>query len=109
MLSNNLEELINEPTHIRDDGAQSCIDLICTDQANYFTETGVSPTLDVHSKHNIVYGNLNFHVPCPPLQKRKIWDYKSAKVELIRRDLSETNWINQFFNLNINEMSLLFF
>ena len=54
LLSNNLEELINEPTHIRDDGAKSCIDLICTDHANFFTETGVLPTLDVHSKHNIV-------------------------------------------------------
>ena len=31
-LFNNLEEQINEPTHIRDDGSQSCIDLICTDQ-----------------------------------------------------------------------------
>ena len=30
--SNNLDGLINEPTHIRDDGSQSCIDLICTDQ-----------------------------------------------------------------------------
>ena len=32
LLNQNMEELINEPTHIRDDGSQSCIDLICTDQ-----------------------------------------------------------------------------
>ena len=32
IISNNMEELIKEPTHIRDDGSQSCIDLICTDQ-----------------------------------------------------------------------------
>jgi len=108
LLSNNLEELINEPTHIRDDGAQSCIDLICTDHANLFTETGVFPTLDVHSKHNIVFGALNFHVPCPPPYKRKIWDYKSAKVQSIRKDLNETNWKNLFFNLNVNEMCLVF-
>ena len=42
LISNNLEELINEPTHIRDDGSQSCIDLICTDQSYIFTETGVT-------------------------------------------------------------------
>ena len=36
LISNNLEELINEPTHIRDDGSQSCIDLICTDQPYFF-------------------------------------------------------------------------
>ena len=32
IISNNLDELVNEPTHIRDDGSQSCIDIICTDQ-----------------------------------------------------------------------------
>ena len=31
LISNNLEELINEHTHIRDDDSQSCIDLIYTD------------------------------------------------------------------------------
>ena len=29
IISNNLDELITEPTHIRDDGSQPCIDLIC--------------------------------------------------------------------------------
>ena len=36
LISNNLEKLINEPTHIRDDGSQSCIDLICTGPALCF-------------------------------------------------------------------------
>ena len=31
VITNNLAELINEPTHLRDDGSQSCVDLICTD------------------------------------------------------------------------------
>ena len=43
LISNNLEELINEPTHIRDDDSQSCIDLICTDQPYVFIEVGVLP------------------------------------------------------------------
>ena len=38
LLSNNLEELIN---HLRDDGTQSCIDLIFTDQPFIFNESGV--------------------------------------------------------------------
>ena len=29
---NNLEELVSEPTHLRDDGTQTCIDFICTHQ-----------------------------------------------------------------------------
>ena len=31
LISNNLEQFVSEPTHVRDDGSQSCIDLICTD------------------------------------------------------------------------------
>ena len=75
LISNNLDELINEPTHIRDDGSQSCIDLICTDQPFIFTDTGVLQSLDPHSKHKIIYSTLNFHTPCPPPYKRKVWDY----------------------------------
>ena len=108
LLSNNLEELINEPTHIRDDGSQSCIDLICTDQSYLFTDSGVLPSLDPHSKHNIIHGSLNFHIPCPPPYKRKVWDYKLAKIVEIRKDLQGTSWHDLFFNLNINQMSLTF-
>ena len=108
LLSNNLDELINEPTHVRDNDTQSCIDLIYTDQASLFTDTGVLPTLDAHSKHNIIYGTLNFHIPCPPPYKRKIWDYKYAKVEFIRNDLINSNWNDLFSNLNGNEMNLDF-
>ena len=37
-VSNCLEEFINEHTHIRENGTQTCIDLICTDQPYIFTE-----------------------------------------------------------------------
>ena len=108
LISNNMEELINEPTHIRDDGSQSCIDLICTDQPFIFTETGVLPSLDSHSKHNIIHGSLNFHIPCPPPYKRKIWDYKAANTNLIRNDLLNTDWQSLFIGLDASEMSLVF-
>ena len=107
LLSNNLEELINEPTHIRDDGSQSCLDLVCTDQPYIFTDTGVMPSLDPHSKHNIIHGSLNFHIPCPPPYKRKVWDYKTAKTNMIRQELSSTNWHSLFLGLNASEMSLV--
>ena len=66
LLSNNLEELINEPAHFRENGTQSCIDLVCTRQSYLFTDIGVLSSLDSHSKHNIIYGTLNFHIPPPP-------------------------------------------
>ena len=108
LLSNNLVELINEPTHIRDNGSKSCIDLICTDQPYIFTETGVLPSLDSHSKHNIIHGSLNFHNPCPPPYKRKVWDYKTANTDLIRQELLNTDWKSLFFGLNTDQMSLVF-
>ena len=38
LISNHLEQLIDEPTHVRDDGSQSYVDLICTDQSFTFME-----------------------------------------------------------------------
>ena len=108
LLSNNMEELIKEPTHIRDNGSQSCIDLICTDQPYLFVDSGVLPSLDSHSKHNIIHGRLNFHSPSPPPYERRIWDYNNAKIEDIRKSLSETDWHTLFYQLNVNEMALVF-
>ena len=66
LISNNLEQLINEHTYVRDDGAQSCIDLICTDQPFTFMETGVCSSLDPCSKHNIIHSTININIPLPP-------------------------------------------
>ena len=104
----NLEELIKEPTHIRDNGSRSCIDLICTDQPFLFVDSGVLPSLDSHSKHNIIHGRLNFHAPSPPPYKRRIWDYDKAKIEDIRKNLADTDWHSLFFQLSSNEMALVF-
>ena len=54
LLSNNLEELVNEPSHIRDDRSQSCIDLICSDQPYMFTEIGVCRLL-IHILNTIYF------------------------------------------------------
>ena len=107
-IANHLEQLINEPTHVRDDGSQSCIDLICTDQPFTFMESGVLSSLDLHSKHNIIYGVINMSIPCPPSYKRKIYDYNNANSDLIRADLLKINWNDLFHNLNTHEKGLIF-
>ena len=71
---------VNEATHIVDDGTQTCINLICTHQPYLFIDTGVLPTLDPHSKHNIIHGTLNFNFPSPPCYKRKVCNCNSAKI-----------------------------
>ena len=90
LIFHSLEKFINEPTHIRDDGSQSFIDLICTDQP-FFSETGMLPSPDSHSKHNIQYGSLYFHIPRQQPYRHKVWNYKTAKIDLIRKELLCTN------------------
>ena len=55
---NHLEQFISEPTHVRDDVSQSCIDLICTDQPYILIDTVVLSSLDSRSKHNIIHGTI---------------------------------------------------
>ena len=81
--SNNLSQLIDEPTNIRTTG-MSCIDLIITDQPNLFVDFGVHPSLDNHCQHQIIHGKLNISVPTPPPYKRKIWYYAKAQKDKIK-------------------------
>ena len=107
-ISNNLEELISEPTHIRDDGSQSCIDLIFTDQKYAFTDVQVIPHSEAQSKHLIVHGKINFSVPCPPPYRRKVWNYDRANPTKISADWNSVDWDNSFLNRDINEMASIF-
>ena len=72
--TNNLYQLVNEPTNIRNEG-MPCIDLIITDQPNMFIESGVHPSLDDHCQHQIVYGKVNVFIPYPPPYNRTICEY----------------------------------
>ena len=68
--SNNLTQLIDEPTNIRSTG-MSCIDLIITDQPNLFVDFGVHLSLDNHCQHQIIHGKINISVPPPHLSNVK--------------------------------------
>ena len=58
-ISNNLEQLVSEPTHIHDDGTTTCIDLIFTNQKYAFTNVEVLPHTVSQSKHLIIHGEVN--------------------------------------------------
>ena len=90
-MSNHLEQFISEPTRVREYGSQSCIDFICTDQPYIFMDMGVLSPLDSRSKHNIIHDTLNINIPRPPPFKRKMWDYNTARVDLICADLQTVN------------------
>ena len=74
----------------------NCIDLIITDQLNNFMENGVHSPLDEHCQHQIVFGELNFSIPCPPPSKRTVWDYLKSDIQSIRTSLQQTNWPSKF-------------
>ena len=105
--SNNLYQLIDEPTNIRGE-SMTCIDLIITDQPNIFLEYGVHPSLDKHCEHQIVFGELNISLPSPPPYKRTVWDYSKANIPTIRNCLKETNWLSVFQGLNVDQMVEVF-
>ena len=107
-LLNGLKNIIQEPTHLPQAHIATCIDLILTDQIYSFTESGVIPSPDSHLKHQIIYGKVNFGVPCPPPYKRRLWKYELADIHLIRERLANTNWNQLFFNKNLDDMVQIF-
>ena len=82
LLLNRMDQIIDEPTHFPCDNIETCIDLILTDQPNFFVHGGVIQSPDPRCKHQIINGKINFAIPCPPPYKRKLWSYKRANIDL---------------------------
>ena len=55
LISNHLEQLIDESTHVRNDGSQSCRDLICIDQPFTLLETDVFLSSRIPIPSTILY------------------------------------------------------
>ena len=100
----NLEQIIDEPTHMPSDSTSTCIDLIITSNPSAITDHGVLPSLDPRCKHHITHSQINFHVPPPPKYKRIIWDYKACNLAALRRDLLGFDWNAVFANSDVNQM-----
>ena len=62
-ISNNYEQIIDEPTHLPDEGADTCIDFILTKKSSAFVDCGILRSPDPACKHQIVQGKINLHVP----------------------------------------------
>ena len=105
--SNNLSQLIDEPTNIRTTG-MSCIDLIITDQPNLFVDFGVYSPLDDHCQHQIIHGKLNISVPIPPPYKRKVWYYAKDRKDKIKSATANIDWPTMFSGLDVDKMTHLF-
>ena len=98
----NMTQLICEPTHFfRDDCKPSCIDLIVTDQPNLVLNSGVRPSPDPVVRHQVTFCKINFKIPPLPKYNRTIWYFNRARVDLIRRAISNFPWeVNLLINQN---------
>ena len=90
-----LTQLIDEPTHFRENCNPSCIDLILCDQPNLVIESGARPSLDPTCKHQITFCKFNFKIPPLPSFKRHLWHFAKADHTLIERAISEFPWETQ--------------
>ena len=97
-----LHQMINEPTHILPNSS-SCIDLIFTSQPNMVIESGIHSSLPSSCHHQIVFAKFNLKICYPTPYSREVWHFKEAKIDLIRRALSDFNWERAFSNTNVNE------
>ena len=105
--SNNLSQLIDEPTNIRTAG-MSCIDLIITDQLNLFVDFGVHFSPDDHCQDQIIHSKLNITFPLPPSYKRKVWYYAKAQKDKIKSAITNIDWPTMFSELDVYKMTHLF-
>ena len=103
-----MEQIIDEPTHMPSDTTSTCIDLIISSNPAAIIDHGVLPSFDPRCKHQVIYSQINFHVPPPPKYKRTIWDYKACNLSALKRDLEAFGWSDAFLNLNIDQMVELY-
>lgn len=96
-------QLIQEPTNFEPNKTPSCIDLIFTSQPNLVIESGVHPSLSRSCHHQMIYAKISFKIHHPPSYKRKVWHYKHARVDLIKRSIESFDWKGNFLNLNVND------
>ena len=105
----NLSQLISEPTHLfRDDCKPSCIDLVVTDQPNIVLNSGVRASPDPTVRHQITFRKINFKVLPLPKYVRKIWHFNRARIDLVRRAISQFPWGPVCGDIMIQIIKLIF-
>ena len=69
--SDNMTQLIDQLTSIEPRGI-SCIDLIVTNQPNFFIDHGFHSLLDNCCLHQVIHGKLSVSIHLPPPYKRQV-------------------------------------
>ena len=90
-----LSQIIKEATHILESSSSS-IDLIFTTQPTSVVESGVHQSLHPNYHHQVGFAKFNLQIYFPQPYPQEIWHYKQASTELIRRAITDFNWIELF-------------
>ena len=79
-----------------------CIDLIYCTKQNLISKYGVDASIFDKCHHNIIYGQIDIHIPFPPKYVRKVWDYSKADVQNIKKSIKDVNWGKNLESLSID-------
>ena len=71
-------------------------------------ESGIHFSLHSSCNHQIVFAKFNLKVCYPLPYSRKVWHFKEAKTDLIRRALNDFNRERAFSNTNVNGKVCIF-
>ena len=86
-----LSQIIKEPTHILDN-SRSCIDLVFTFQPNMVIDSGVHGSLHSNCHHQVIYLKFDLKIFYPPPNEKKVWHFKHAKSDHIKRAIDIFDW-----------------
>ena len=87
-----LEQLINEPTHIRG----NLLDLLLTDKSPFISGVNVSDTiLPCKSDHYCITFNIKSKFKRLKIPKREVYNYKRANWAAINSSLNSIDWENE--------------
>ena len=95
-----LQQIINELTHIQGKPV-FCIELTFASQLNLVMSSGVHLSLHQNCHHQIVFAKFNLKVHYPPPYKCKVWHFKKANTDYIKRAINEFSQERSFTNLGI--------
>ena len=102
-----LQQLISQLTHLLANSS-SCIDLIFTDQPSSVVDCETHPFLHPNCHHQIVYCKLELKIVYPPPYQRRVWDFKRANIDSIRKAVKMVDWHFMFMNKTIHEQVTAF-
>ena len=88
--------------------SSSCIDLIFTDQPSLVVDCLTHPSLHPNCHHQIVYCKLDLKIVYPPPHQRRVWDFKRANIDSIRKAVKMVDWHFMFMNKTVHEQVTAF-